>query len=542
VNTQLLTCALLASTASLALAQQPSLDLQPSRATPVLPIANPPPAPLVGGSDSCTTPDPISGVGQFQFDDTVATTGPDGQSTINCIFFNAIGIDADVWFVWTAPQTGTAVISTCGLTTIDTKIAVYAAPTGGPYCPTPGGNALACNDDINGVTFPFLPQTRLSFAATAGNSYVFQVGTFPGLTGGVGTFDVSYYTGPSCQYDDGTTEQAISYGTAGTSRAVCWMQREGAIGSTTSLTYVASAWGWTGTSNPLPPGLTANVGVWDDPTDDGDPTDAVLLAQASAPLVGQHTNLLQQIPFASPVTVSGVFFVGAWVTFVNGFPIPIDANGCDGDITPGSWIAINTTGVFDPINLTANTTPPFLENATNGALGFVFLLRADCTAGGPSTTGMPFCPGDGTGTACPCANNSVAGAGEGCLNSLATGGKLRATGTASIGGDTLVLHGTQMANSSCLYFQGTTQASAGAGSVFGDGKRCAGGSVIRLKTKTNVAGASNYPEGADPLISVKGAVTSPGIRTYQSWYRNAAAFCTPSTFNLTNGLEVSWTP
>jgi len=26
------------------------------------------------------------------------------------------------------------------------------------------------------------------------------------------------------------------------------------------------------------------------------------------------------------------------------------------------------------------------------------------------------------------------------------------------------------------------------------------------------------------------------------WYRNAAAFCTNSTFNLTNGLNVVWQP
>jgi hypothetical protein len=32
----------------------------------------------------------------------------------------------------------------------------------------------------------------------------------------------------------------------------------------------------------------------------------------------------------------------------------------------------------------------------------------------------------------------------------------------------------------------------------------------------------------------------PGTRTYQVWYRNAAAFCTISTFNLTNGIELSW--
>ena len=39
-----------------------------------------------------------------------------------------------------------------------------------------------------------------------------------------------------------------------------------------------------------------------------------------------------------------------------------------------------------------------------------------------------------------------------------------------------------------------------------------------------------------------GNVAAPGLRTYQVWYRNAAAFCTPSTFNLTNGWETTWMP
>jgi hypothetical protein len=78
--------------------------------------------------------------------------------------------------------------------------------------------------------------------------------------------------------------------------------------------------------------------------------------------------------------------------------------------------------------------------------------------------------------------------------------------------------------------------------VFGDGLRCASGTVIRLKTVTNVGGASQYPEAGDPSVSVRGLVTAPSIRTYQCWYRNAAAFCTASTFNLSNGVQVQWTP
>jgi hypothetical protein len=44
-------------------------------------------------------------------------------------------------------------------------------------------------------------------------------------------------------------------------------------------------------------------------------------------------------------------------------------------------------------------------------------------------------------------------------------------------------------------------------------------------------------------VSVRGQLpTGGGTRTYQVWYRNAVAFCTPSVFNLTNGLEIVWTP
>jgi hypothetical protein len=43
-------------------------------------------------------------------------------------------------------------------------------------------------------------------------------------------------------------------------------------------------------------------------------------------------------------------------------------------------------------------------------------------------------------------------------------------------------------------------------------------------------------------VSVRREVLAPGVRTYQVWYRNAASFCTSSTFNLTNGLSIQWEP
>ena len=155
--------------------------------------------------------------------------------------------------------------------------------------------------------------------------------------------------------------------------------------------------------------------------------------------------------------------------------------------------------------------------------------------------GLLYCFGDGTGTGCPCGNVSAPGAQAGCLHSLGSGGRIRASGKASLGSDSIVLAGSSMPSSSALYFQGTGQQTGGLGSVFGDGLRCASGTIVRLGTKTNVAGTSQYPVGADLPVATKGGVTIPGTRNYQIWYRNAAAFCTSSTFNLTNGVQLTWT-
>ncbi len=158
----------------------------------------------------------------------------------------------------------------------------------------------------------------------------------------------------------------------------------------------------------------------------------------------------------------------------------------------------------------------------------------------PPGTGIPACFGDGSGAACPCGNSSPAGSASGCRHSLGVGGRLVASGTARITADTLVLRGSQMPDSSVLYFQGSASLGGGLGLPFGDGLRCAGGTVVRLKIATNSAGASVYPAAGDPRVALRGGVAVPGVRWYQLWFRNAAGFCTPATFNLTNVLRIDW--
>ncbi len=230
----------------------------------------------------------------------------------------------------------------------------------------------------------------------------------------------------------------------------------------------------------------------------------------------------------------------AWAPENNGVTTTVTVPGSvDGpQVVGGTWNGgahvLGITYARHAVNVVGGTLFVQVEGQT-GSSGSVNGFQLVRSGTGPST----FCSGDGTAAACPCGNTGTTG--RGCANSVnAAGGRLLVSGNPSVGGDTVSLNGDGMPNSSALYFQGTSQQSGGAGVAFGDGLRCAGGSIIRLGTKSNTAGASSYPVGGDQSVSVRGGVSAGDVRTYQVWYRNAAAFCTVSTFNLTNGMQVSW--
>lgn len=202
---------------------------------------------------------------------------------------------------------------------------------------------------------------------------------------------------------------------------------------------------------------------------------------------------------------------------------------------------------IDDVSLTA------IEWAEDGELGpgrGVYVVgRASDPNGSVSrlalrvgTNSVAVCFGDGSGTLCPCGNDSAPGSRAGCLHSLGGAGKLDEDGYASISADTFVLEGSGMPDSSALYFQGSTLAGGGAGITFGDGLRCASGSTPRLGIRQNVGGSSHYPGPGDPSVSFQGAIGTPGTRAYQVWYRNSASFCTVQGFNLTNALSTTWEP
>jgi hypothetical protein len=139
---------------------------------------------------------------------------------------------------------------------------------------------------------------------------------------------------------------------------------------------------------------------------------------------------------------------------------------------------------------------------------------------------------------CPCSSLPS----RGCPNSAnASGGALDASGQASLSNDTLVLLGSGMPDTTALYIQGDGHDYGGF--PYGDGRRCAAGTIRRLGTKSNVGGSSQYPGAGDASVSVRGLVPGPGAtRYYQTIYRDTASFCTSSTLNVTDGVAIRWAP
>jgi hypothetical protein len=201
---------------------------------------------------------------------------------------------------------------------------------------------------------------------------------------GAGSYSLHSYT-----YDDGSAENSIGITNcpSGTG-TVCWIHRFDAEGGADTIATVSTAWGsalFPGFGPP--PGTAAFVAVWGDPDQDGNPTNANLLALVATTVENPDTDLLQTVAIP-PTPVSGIFFVGAICDTVctapafSTYPAPLDmSTGSLGR----AWICAANTAPFDPSSLASNSLPP----VELGSIAFhgVFLLRAHSTRQ-PAT---PYC-------------------------------------------------------------------------------------------------------------------------------------------------------
>ncbi len=256
-----------------------------------------------------------------------------------------------------------------------------------------------------------------------------------------------------------------------------------------------------------------------------------VLTHPFIPIDGAWHHVVATLDSVAGMTL---YYDGTPVASLSG--IPPYRGGVQGSSTVGHGHTVGTptywTGSIDEVGLFDYAlTPPE-----------VMWLHANSLSTLPGQDHTPLCFGDGSGTACPCGNESTPGGEAGCRNSSNTAGKLVAGGSARLSFDTLSLTTVEMTpNTSCLIFQGTSSINGGLGSVFGDGLRCAGGSVIRLAIHAATDHYDWYPKSGEPPVSVQGLIPGPGTeRYYQVWYRNAADFCASAYFNLTNAVRVTW--
>jgi hypothetical protein len=138
-------------------------------------------ASVLAASDDCATPTPISGPGVFAFDLTGATASQAGNVAQCLPNFDFMG--KDVWFCWTADCTGIVTISTCGLTTGDTVLAIYDVGSSGCGCPN-GQLPRCCNDDA------CEKQSSITCEVECGKQYMIQVGTRPGSPAFAGSIQI----------------------------------------------------------------------------------------------------------------------------------------------------------------------------------------------------------------------------------------------------------------------------------------------------------------------------------------------------------------
>jgi len=490
------------------------------------------------GDDNCATPTVIVGTGVFPFDNSACTAGCEGQSEAICTFYGTTSIDTDEWFQWTAPSSGVAVMSTCS-SAIDTKVAAYL----GAGCPTPG-SSVACADD----SCPGFASTMV-WNATAGTTYMIQIGTWPfGAAPGAGFFDLNVLPppGPCDALDDNTTENLWSLG--GNSDVV-WLNRFGDIGVTTTINSIDIMYGsamFPGFS--MPDGTPTDVLLYGDGvSQDGDPTDATLLAQIPSVVSLVDTDTYVNVPLVTPVTVTGYFFAGGHEICPGGVWVAPEDTG---SIWMGrSWeFGNNTGGVTDLTNPGANAFPPTLMG-TGPLVGFqgVFCVRVNCSFGPATYTCTPGDPGINL---CPCSNPPT-GSNRGCNNKDNTGGaSITGTGSNSLATPTLAFTtANENATVGSVLLQGTA---FNPGINFGHGVRCAAGILKRLYVKIAVGGSITAPGVGDPSIPAKSAslgniILAGESRYYQVYYRDTTVLLPgcpvpANQFNVTNTAVVVWQP
>jgi hypothetical protein len=239
-------------------------------------------------------------------------------------------------------------------------------------------------------------------------------------------------------------------------------------------------------------------------------------------------DILIPPPAGSPNPFPGIFFAAENLGLVTARNTPGARNdeldACD--IASAPLYDCNGNGREDALDIRFGTS----SDANNNG------IPDECE---PTTLITPFCfcPGP----LGPCGNNDAS---AGCRNSTGQGALMGAAGSTSVGLDNLVLTTTQMPTfKQCITIMSATPI---APLVFGDGRRCVGGTLSRfgvqntgpLGTTAIGPGLSAYSIANFPAVNWIVAGSTFG---FQSWYRDPTGPCGGFT-NISSAIRATFVP
>ena len=171
------------------------------------------------------------------------------------------------------------------------------------------------------------------------------------------------------QLDDGSSENAI-----GMSNPSDFMVLNGfeVIAGSETIEFISIAWGTPASTTPS--GHPVRLILYDDPTNDWDPSDAVYLAEASTNIINPDTDIFTTITIPSTM-VSGVFYIASLYENTTGFfPCSLDETSSQGS----SWyVCTYSPGTFDVNDIGNPSYDLPLDLIDNYGYPGNWLLRAD---------------------------------------------------------------------------------------------------------------------------------------------------------------------
>lgn len=173
------------------------------------------------------------------------------------------------------------------------------------------------------------------------------------------------------KWDDGASEDAIAFGNGTSNVPAIWFNQFKTVKGGEAIQSVEVAYGTKANSTTAKQlnGTKVTIGIWSDPNNDGDPTDAVLIGSVKGKISKANKDAFITYTFAKPVVVGKAgtsFFVG--------------------DVTPAETTA---EFFFQGIDTTASAGHSWVAAQANGGKLNIKKIGKNDTVGTIDSFGLP---------------------------------------------------------------------------------------------------------------------------------------------------------